>query len=468
MSRPRVLVPPPRPAGLAVLTLLAVLAALPARGADGDPDPTFSADGIAVAAWQLGDTSFAEATAAVAQEDGGVVVGGTGYYTLPSVLGADVLLARFTAAGIPDAGWGDNGRLRIAFDLATDGFDVLLGLFPEAGGKVMVLLSAVTSDGERPAMVRLLANGDPDPAFGVGGFLWLDDVPWPAATLTLVAAARQPDGKYLFAGHCGACLTNTTHLNLLVVRVLADGTPDTTWSFDGWASIGTADGFSERASAIAADPAGGVVVGLFRDGIPFLVRLAANGGVDSAFGDFGWVQPPAMDSSWTITDLAVVPGTREVVASSYGLSPPSGAVFRLTGAGDFDVAFGDSGYRFFDLEEGVQLRALERQGDGRLVVGGTINATGAQLGGFFLGRLDAAGDLDSSFDANGVARYEVDRMINGDDDGLGLVLAAGRPLLVGRTQDAVDDTAFAVLRVENAYLFADGFEAATTGAWPGH
>jgi uncharacterized delta-60 repeat protein len=452
---------------LASLVVLVTLAG-PLRAADGAPDPGFSADGRATQAWALGDASYAEATTAATFDGGAVVVGGTGYYTLPGVLGtADMLLARWTGSGVLDVGWGDGGRRRIGFDLVENGFDVLLDLVPHADGAVTLLGWTQAPDGQRPALVRLLPDGKPDPAFGDGGFLWIDDLPWPNATLQFEAATHQQDGKLLIAGSCHHCAANT-NWNLFVMRLLPNGAPDPSWSFDGWATIGTAAGEDEVLTSISSDPAGGVVIGLRQSSLPTVVRLGSNGGVDSGFADAGWFHPPFLDGSFTLTGLAVTPGTRDVVVVGWGTpgSTDLGVVFRLSGDGTLDDGYGTPGpYAFLDLEEGVRLFAIARQGNGRVLVGGRINANGTQKGGFFLARLDGAGEPDDTFDGNGVARYEFDRVDDAVDQGVGLILAQGRPLLVGFAKNAAEDEAFAVLRTENAYLFADGFESAGSAAW---
>lgn len=453
--------------GFAVLVLLAPLAAAPAFAADGAPDPGFSADGKVTAVWSLGTETWAEATAAATVDGGAVIVGGTGFYLqsgAPS--SADLLLARWTNGGILDTSWGDNGRLRLGFDLVDDGFDELLGLFADPDGKLTVLAWTASGTGARPAMIRLLSDGAPDPAFGDGGFLWIANVPATMASPDFVAATRQSDGKFLFAGDYTTTGTSP-HRNLFVLRVHPDGTPDTSFSFDGWATIGSPETTDEFLTAVAADPAGAVVLAYLGDDVPWVKRLHGLGGVDTTFGDSGSIHPPLLGDEWRIEGLVVEPGTRGVLAAGWGIpvSSSTGVLFRLTGAGLFDSSFGTSaGYTFFEQDDGVRLRAIARQGDGRIVVGGRI-ATAASGAGFFLGRTTAQGLLDPSFDGNGVARYEFDRDPGGDDLGRALILAQGRPLLVGSAADSSDHTAFAVLRVTNAYLFADGFERGDATAW---
>lgn len=447
----------------------AVLAPPPLAAADGEPDPAFSADGKVTAVWALGTETWAEATAAAAVGGGAVVVGGTGLYLQGSgiIPSSDLLLARWTNGGILDPAWGNSGRLRLGFDLVENGFDELLGLFADPDGRLTVLAWTASGTGARPAMVRLLADGTPDPAFGDGGFHWIANVPATMANLAFRAAARQSDGKFLFAGDyttTGA----SPHRNLFVLRVHPDGTPDTTFSFDGWATIGTLETTDEFLTAVAVDPAGAVVLAYLGDDVPWVKRLHGLGGVDSSFGGTGSVHPPFLDEGWQIDGLVVEPGTRAVVAAGWGVpvSESVGVMFRLTGGGVFDASFGTAGYTVFEQNDGVRLRAIARQGDGRIVVGGRI-ATAVSGAGFFLARTTASGLLDSSFDSNGVARYEFDRVAGGDDVGRALVLAQGRPLLVGTADNATGHSAFAVLRVTNSHLFADGFERGNTTAWPG-
>jgi len=315
-------------------------------------------------------------------------------------------------------------------------------------------------------MIRLTVDGTPDATFGDGGFLWIATVPATMASPAFRAAARQSDGKLLFAGDYTTTGTSP-HRNLFVLRVHPDGTPDTTFSFDGWATIGSPETTDEFLTAVAADPAGAVLLAYQGDEVPWVKRLHGMGGVDTSFGDSGSIHPPFLGDEWQIDALVVEPGTRAVLAAGWGLpvSESAGVMFRLTGDGLFDSSFGtDAGYTFFDQDEGVRLRAIARQGDGRIVVGGRI-ATAASGAGFFLARTTANGLLDPSFDGNGVARYEFDRDPGGDDLGGALVLAQGRPLLVGSAADSSDHTAFAVLRVTNGYLFADGFERGDDTAW---
>ena len=112
--------------------------------------------------------------------------------------------------------------------------------------------------------------------------------------------------------------------------------------------------------------------------------------------------------------------------------------------------------------------AVAVQCDGKLLAVGTINANGSQNGGFLLARLTVAGELDDSFDDNGVKRVEFDADPDVEDRGLAATTWGGRLFAVGFAgAGGGDGQSFALLRTESALIFRDGFERNSTLAWPG-
>jgi uncharacterized delta-60 repeat protein len=447
--------------------LSAVLCGVPLHAADGDLDPTFSSDGRALVLWDEDGLTFAEASVVAPLPDGSVVVGGTLGWDPPAApLAFDWVMAKLSRSGVVDSGWGDSGRRRIAFDLAEGGGDFLHGLYAEPDGSVLAI--GVTFDGQRqiPALARLTPEGDPDPTFGDAGLLYVPS-PWPNSTLIWTASARQHDGKLLLAGYCLRCPSNTSHYNPFAVRFHADGTLDTSFSFDGWAPISDGGTTNDALFAVAATGDGRVLLGFEADGELRLARLNGIGGLDGTFGGDGFVDLDYGLGSYDIASLVVDPASDEtyVVVNGTIFGGKLGLVDRRLANGSDDAAWGVDGGAIFSLEEGIELASATLQGDGKLIVAGWMDATGPQLGGFFLGRLDPDGQKDASFDGNGVARYEFDRTTNGEDGALAIALSGGKPVVGGYAYDAADETDMAILRVHNAYVFADGFEAGDTLSW---
>ncbi len=86
-------------------------------------------------------------------------------------------------------------------------------LVQQADGKLLVIGSA-----QSIIMVRFATDGHVDTTFGTAG------VATTTVSGTIRGAAVQPDGKFVLAG----CTTTTTN-SVILMRVNADGTPDTTF-----------------------------------------------------------------------------------------------------------------------------------------------------------------------------------------------------------------------------------------------
>ena len=136
----------------------------------GAPDPTFGSGGKATISFFSHD----EGTGSAIQADGKiVVVGGAG---TDSVLTSDFGVARLTANGQPDAGFGNGGKTTTDFLSALDyANDVVV----QADGKIVVAgwINPDISDVERYVdfgLARYDAGGILDPSFGSGGLINTD------------------------------------------------------------------------------------------------------------------------------------------------------------------------------------------------------------------------------------------------------------------------------------------------------
>ena len=135
---------------------------------------------------------------------------------------------------------------------------------------------------------------------------------------------------------------------------------------------------------------------------------------------------------------------------------------RFSAAGDFAAAFGQP---LLAYNDGTFVEELAIDGAGRIFVGGWFDGTGAQIAGFLFARRLATGGADTTFSGDGVERVEVDAVANGWDQGLALTLAGGKPVAAGHSQTQSGGQRFALVRLTNNLIFADGFEWASTWAW---
>ena len=123
------------------------------------------------------------------------------------------------APGDLDPSFDGDGKLTTKVSTNDFGFDSAKAVLVQPDGKIV----AIGESGSHVALVRYLADGALDPAFGVAGVvttrLTEDDY------FYVAAAVLQPDGKIVVAGQV-TIATNTTYGEVFVARYLTNGTLD--------------------------------------------------------------------------------------------------------------------------------------------------------------------------------------------------------------------------------------------------
>ena len=207
-----------------------------------------------------------------------------------------------------------------------------------------------------------------------------------------VDAARavlvQPDGRIVVAGGGGA------PGSFCVVRLRANGALDTTFGSGGKRVIDFG-GDVESAYGAALQADGKIVLAGDSDLRVAVARLRPNGSLDSTFsGDgrkiFSWGPLGRAEA------VLVQPNGKIVLA---GFSGPEGGniqVARLTASGRLDATFGSGGKAAVDFGGDDFGLAVARAADGRIVVAGRSTTAGAVVA-----RLRATGALDPDFDGDG-------------------------------------------------------------------
>jgi uncharacterized delta-60 repeat protein len=272
-----------------------------------------------------GHVDAAGATEAVARPDGGVVLLGTDR-------GA-VVAAALRADGTPDPAFGRGGVARVP---VPRGRLALHQALLQPDGRILVVGSTpprVRYENRRFALLRLLADGRPDSAFGDGG------VARPAVQAVCAGcapAALAPDGAVVLTGATGATspaietdpeAPNT--FRWVVARLTADGAPDARFGAGGVLPVpgGRAgDGFGFGAVALAD---GRLVLLGAQDRTPLVARLLADGSPDPGFRA-GLPAPVPLQGALR---MAVAPDGAVVVLGG-------GRLARLTPQGERDEGFG--------------------------------------------------------------------------------------------------------------------------------
>jgi uncharacterized delta-60 repeat protein len=204
----------------------------------------------------------------------------------------------------------------------------------------------------------------------------------------------------------------------------------------------------------------------------FITRLTATGTIDATFGNgTGRVIVQAASSGGVQTGVSMISAarlTREGQIVILGEGNDRGlTVMRFAANGAADTAFGTNGrttIKYSISSDYDEPAALALQGNGKIVAAGyaTNRATGAPRKDFFVTRMLANGAVDSGF-GDGQGRAVV--QISTEDDG---AFAAGvEPsgnLLIGgyqRRAGTVQQLDFALLRLfgDPDRIFANGFDA---------
>ena len=227
--------------------------------------------------------------------------------------------------------------------------------------------------------------GDLDTTFGGGGKKTVNFGGTDAARAVLV----QPNGRVVAAGGGGPASS------FCVVRLRsANGTLDPTFGSGGKRVVdfGSDD---ESVHGAALQPDGKIVLAGDSRLQPAVVRLKANGALDTSFdGDgkklFSW------GAIGRVTAVVIAPNGKILLG---GFSGPEGGniqVARMTVKGALDTTFGAGGIATVDFGGTEFGEAIARQADGRVLVAGRSSA-----GGAVVARLRATGALDPDFGSGG-------------------------------------------------------------------
>ena len=216
----------------------------------------------------------------------------------------------------------------------------------------------------------------------------------PDGNIEVAGIARQADGKIVAAGR-RIDRRNSGVNHLVVFRLSADGSLDSTFGADGIVELDANSPADHRANDVIVDPDGRIVVVGVRAGTLIALRLNPDGAIDASFGSQGSYTGPAYDYGAGSRIVRLSSGAYRLTSTHDG----GCFVIALTAAGAVDESYGDIGFAPIGLGtiNDVACLSLAAQDDDRLVIGGISNEKALAV------RLLANGALDPSFSAPGVA-----------------------------------------------------------------
>ncbi|MCY7347481.1 MAG: FG-GAP-like repeat-containing protein [Pyrinomonadaceae bacterium] len=297
-----------------------------------------------------------------------------------------------------DYTFGTNGRVQT--DIGSS-FDVIRSVAVQADGKILAGgRGGITAGQTRFTIARYFPNGALDGTFGTNGINvinFLDPATGsPLGLSEIKTVLVQPDGKILLVG-------DGDNKYFVAARLNADGTFDSTFGTNGRAVTLIPGTGNKSVYAAVPQPDGkfvlcsqGIVTSVNRT-LFLLARFNTDGTVDTSFGANGFASTRFSDnnSADAIPQTLILQSDGKIITAGWATAPPAftrgAALARFNSNGTLDATFGTGGLAFD--QPGGMIQEIALLPDGKLIA----VTTSASSGGFILNRYNANGSLDQTF-----------------------------------------------------------------------
>lgn len=364
----------------------------------GELDPSFADGGIL--SWNVSGNHNNGHGIAV-QPDGKIVIALTGGFGEDNNL--DLGVVRLNEDGSVDTTFGDDGLFHLDNPVGSDLFYHLTLL--EDGNIIVAGGYAMEEYDQAFCLVKLKSDGSPDISFGDNGMVihQIDSKEDYARDI-----AFTDDGKMLVSGI--SYNSQEWEIRHVVSRFDLNGVIDTTFGDNGnfiWNNGGT---YNENYSIDIADDGNILTSGKTspngNDRMVIYKVLADGSGLDSAFATNGELL--ASFGSIAYGMILHSNGNILVTGPNYNVQGADLVVLAFNQDGTPNTDFGQDGAFLIDAEANdIGLNLIE-QSDGKIIAcgesGGPLFGTPARA--FFAVRMDADGQLDTSWSGDGYVRTE--------------------------------------------------------------
>jgi uncharacterized delta-60 repeat protein len=324
---------------------------------DGSLDPSFGNNGLAVIDINGGVN---ECYAMVLQPDGKILLGGAIHNTATGFC-----VVRLNANGTLDGSFGNGGAAIVAFG---DGPDFAYDLALQADGKIVA--AGITAGGLDLdiALLRLNTNGTLDTSFSFDGkvITSIADDDWAQGV------AVSANGKITVAGSAQDTFNGTS---TALIRYNADGTLDNSFGVNGVVETDFSDGVDEFHELTLSDNGEIIAVGASWNGSStdmLVARFLADGSPDNSFSFDGFVESDfngGTDRAWSVL---IQPDNKILVGGKATFGAERLALIRYAWDGSLDNTFGTNGKVNTQVGTNDELISIALQPDGKIVGGGTV------------------------------------------------------------------------------------------------
>lgn len=313
--------------------------------ANGTLDNTFDIDGIVISDF----LENALLNCMILQADGKIILGGNVSGVYPDF---QSILVRYNPNGTIDTTFGVMGKIiRNSNNISC--------MLLQPDGKILCTGIAFDGPNRDIQLIRYNPGGTLDAGFGVNGVV----------TTTIgdrdfgYSAALQDDGKIILSGATSSGSGFTS--DFVIARYSDTGILDVSFGSNGIVMFDLEDSDVARSVKIQKDQK------IVFIGYSKLIRLMADGDIDTGFGTNGIVTLPLGNEVQIQPDGKIITvGTYENAAGSSDI-----ALARYQANGNFDTTFGTGGIVTTSLGNSTRsgANAVVMQADGKIVVGGSVS-----------------------------------------------------------------------------------------------
>lgn len=361
------------------------------------PDQTFGTNGIYIE--QL--SPYSSAIRKIEMLPNGKIIAAGEY---EDVSGIDILISKYNTDGSLDiTSFSPNGYF--SYDSGLTSNETVEGLAVDAEGNIFVVGSFDNGSNQDIFIFKLDSMGNADATFGASGFFLYDVQTHDDYLFDVIV---QDDGKIVACGKTN----NGTDDELLIIRLNANGTLDTSFDSDGIIN-GNLGAGSYIANSIALKSTGEYVVGgeyieASVAGI-LVAQLYNDGTLDATFNSTGYLLQDLTSNEDVIFDLKLDNNEDIIVAGCYNetfvLSSNNSQFFiaRIFADGYLDPTFDSDGIATADFSPYSDMAyTLAVQPDNKYIVGGySWTDTTAMTADFAIIRFNWDGQPDNTFNGDG-------------------------------------------------------------------
>lgn len=323
-------------------------------------------------------------------------------------LGIISLTSQAQSAGELYLDFGENGRYIEDFGFQ----DNIQAVALQNDGKIIVAGTALSEAFAGQLLVlRTNADGTLDTGFGDNGHVIITDYTESYAYALLI----QEDGKIVV---CGAAANAEYVFSMLFFRLNTDGTIDTSFGDNGFrtADFYSGDEFCYGATLVAGDKIVGVGSAVLPNFavVPIIMRLTADGDIDTSFGIDGANLAPASSTDNTFYDVKEDSQGNLLACGYYGNGITNEGqidndvlLVRFADIGALDVGFGDFGSVVLPLGTYIDAaNALVLDNSDNIYLAGFTTLPDFSFDAIIVG-MNPDGDLRTDFADNGIYSFDL-------------------------------------------------------------